>query len=44
MYQYGETAINPTSEMVRSSRRQPLTSSVKPSADGTSKVRAVRLS
>ena len=44
MYQYGETVINPTSEMVRSSRRQPLSSFLKPSVNGTSKVRAVWVS
>jgi hypothetical protein len=33
--------IKPTSEMVRQPRRQPLTSFFQPSADGSSKVRAV---
>jgi hypothetical protein len=44
MYQYGETVIKPTSEMVRQPQWQPLTSFFQPSADGTSKVRAVPLS
>jgi hypothetical protein len=36
--------IKPTREMVRSTRRQPLTSFFEPSPNGTSNVRAVQLS